>query len=69
MYISNQCSWPFIKIEKLCFIIDDSNINLFFVQESKLTQPGKLKFSGSDDFDIYELNTTDKSGGGIVIVL
>ena len=55
------------KLKSFEFIVNKNNINLFFVQETKLSTSGKLKFNGSENFDIYELNRKDKSGGGIAI--
>ena len=55
------------KLKSFEFILNDLNINLFFVQESKLSKSGQIKFNGSEKFDLYELNRKDKSGGGIMI--
>ena len=41
--------------------------SIFFIQETKLKQQGKLKIEKPSNFIVYELNRKEKRGGGIAI--
>ena len=38
--------------------------SVFFIQETKLYTAGKIKTTNSQKYQIFELNLTNKSGGG-----
>ena len=41
--------------------------SVFFIEETKLKRGGKIKTENSKDYQIFELNRTTKSGGGLAI--
>ena len=41
--------------------------SVFFIQETKLYTAGKIKTTNSQNYQIFELNRTNKSGGGLAI--
>ena len=41
--------------------------SVFFIQETKLKQQGKIKTEQSKKYQIFELNRKEKAGGGLAI--
>ena len=53
------------KLSTFYKVINDLNPSIFFIQETKLKEKGKLKV---DDYVIFEkLRSTRKNGGGLAI--
>ena len=40
---------------------------MFFAQETKLKQPGKIKTDSCADYHIFERNRKDQNGGGLAV--
>ena len=47
--------------------VNDLNLSLFCLQETHMNREGLIKFKNSSNFQIYEKNRNDKSGGGLAI--
>ena len=48
-------------------VLADLNPKLWTLQETHMKMSGKIKFQGSEGYQIYELTRNDRSGGGLAI--
>ena len=55
------------KLKSLEFILSDLQVSLWFIQETKYTNNMRIKFEGSEKYDIFQLNRKNKSGSGLAI--
>ena len=55
------------KLKSFEFILNDLQVSLFFIQETKYINNVKINFDGSSNYDIYQLNRKNKCGGGLAI--
>ena len=64
-----SCNAANIKNKILSFekVTNDLDLGLFCLQETHLSKAGCLKFSGSQNFQIYEKVRTKQGGGGLAI--
>ena len=55
------------KLESFDALLNSINPSVFFIQETKLKQQGKIKTEQSKKYQIFELNRKEKAGGGLAI--
>ena len=55
------------KLSSFNNVLKELKPSIFFIEETKLKQPGKLKIDKPSTFVIYELNRKERNGGGIAI--
>ena len=55
------------KLDSFDALLSNLRPSVFFIQETKFRTNGNLKTENSSNYHIYELNRSDKAGGGIAI--
>ena len=55
------------KLHSFDALLKSINPTVFFIQETKLKQQGKIKTEHSKKYQIFELNRKEKAGGGLAI--
>ena len=55
------------KLASLNNVLRELSPSIFFIEETKLKQQGRLKLEKTNNFIIYELNRKERNGGGIAI--
>ena len=55
------------KFKSFDKLLTDISPQIFFIQESKMKRPGRIKTKMSNNYVIYELTRKNKAGGGLAI--
>ena len=55
------------KLESFDALLHSVNPSVFFIQETKFKQQGKIKTQQSKKYQIFEMNRKEKAGGGLAI--
>jgi exonuclease III len=62
-----NCAGLSSKVKSFDNILFTYNPSIFFLQETKMRRPGKIKSDNIDKYFVYELTRKESGGGGIAI--